>query len=78
MPTHAARSALIAAIQTVQSQNQNISDATQMDQVSIVSFDTAATVKQNFDEQLRHRDDGLHHAPSVQPTPRYAPAPRPA
>ena len=48
MPTHAARSALVAAIQTVQSRNQNISDTTQMDQVSIVSFDTAATVKQTL------------------------------
>ena len=48
MPTHAARSALIAAIQVVQTMNQNISDTSQMDWVSIVSFDTSARVVQKL------------------------------
>jgi Flp pilus assembly protein TadG len=48
MPTHAARSALIAAIQVVQTLNQNISDTTQTDWVSIVSFDTSARVVQTL------------------------------
>ena len=38
MPTHAARSALIAAIQVIQSLNQGISDSNQMDWVSIITF----------------------------------------
>ena len=42
MPTHAARSALIAAIQVVQNLNQTISDPNQMDWVSIITFDTSA------------------------------------
>jgi len=46
MPTHAARSALIAAIQVIQGRNQNISDTNQMDWVSIVTFDTAARIQQ--------------------------------
>ncbi len=48
MPTHAARSALIAAIQVVQTMNQNISDPNQMDWVSIVSLDTSARVVQTL------------------------------
>ncbi len=48
MPSHAARSALIAAIQVVQTMNQNISDTNQMDWVSIVSFDTSARVVQTL------------------------------
>jgi Flp pilus assembly protein TadG len=48
MPTHAARSALIAAIQVVQTMNQNISDPNQMDWVSIVSFDTSARIVQTL------------------------------
>ena len=38
-PTHAARRALIAAIQVIQSRNQGISNSNQQDRVSIVSFD---------------------------------------
>jgi hypothetical protein len=48
MPTHAARSALIAAIQVVQSLNQGISDPNQMDWVSIVTFDTTARIQQTL------------------------------
>jgi Flp pilus assembly protein TadG len=48
MPTHAARSALIAAMQVVQTQNQNISDTNQMDWVSIVTFDTSARIQQTL------------------------------
>ncbi len=66
MPSHAARSALIAAIQVVQTMNQNISDSNQMDWVSIVSFDTSAGSRTKIDEQLQYRDDGLHDAPGVQ------------
>ncbi len=48
MPTHAARSALIAAIQVVQTMNQYISDTNQMDWVSIVSFDTSSRTVQTL------------------------------
>lgn len=39
-PTHAARRALIAAIQVVKERNQGIPDLTQRDWVSIISFDS--------------------------------------
>ena len=39
-PVHAVRRALIAAIQVIKERNQNISDLTQRDWVSIVVFDT--------------------------------------
>jgi Flp pilus assembly protein TadG len=48
MPTHAARSALIAALQVVQTQNQNITDPNQMDWVSVVSFDTSPKIQQTL------------------------------
>jgi Flp pilus assembly protein TadG len=38
-PTHAARRALIAALQVIKERNQNISDPNQRDWVSIVTFD---------------------------------------
>ena len=38
-PTHAARRAMIAAIQVIKERNQNISDPNQRDWVSIVTFD---------------------------------------
>ena len=60
MPTHAMRCALIAAIQVVQTNNQTISDPNQQDWVSIITFDTAARDPTGIDQQLQHRDDGLH------------------
>jgi Flp pilus assembly protein TadG len=44
MPTHAARAALIAAIQAVRDLNQDISNPDRMDWVSIVTFDTSTKV----------------------------------
>ena len=43
MPTHAARRALIAAIQVVRDRNASISDVNQKDWVSIITFDAAST-----------------------------------
>jgi Flp pilus assembly protein TadG len=40
MPTHAARRAMIAAIQLIKERNQSISDANQQDWVSVISYDT--------------------------------------
>jgi Flp pilus assembly protein TadG len=39
-PTHAARRAIIAAIQLIKERNQNISDTNQCDWVSIITFDS--------------------------------------
>ncbi len=46
MPTHAARLALISALQVVQTRNQGISDPNQQDWVSIITFDTTARIQQ--------------------------------
>jgi Flp pilus assembly protein TadG len=43
MPTHAARRALISAIQVVRDRNQSISDVNQRDWVSIITFDSEST-----------------------------------
>lgn len=43
MPTHAARRALIAALQVIRDRNATISDVNQKDWVSIITFDSAST-----------------------------------
>ena len=52
MPTHAARCAIIAAIQVVQTQNQNISDTNQMDWVSIITFDKISSTSPKIQQAL--------------------------
>lgn len=43
MPTHAARRALIAALQVIRDRNASVSDVNQKDWVSIITFDSAST-----------------------------------
>ena len=47
MPTHAARRAMIAALQVIEDRNQTIADVNQKDWVSVIAFDTisAETIK---------------------------------
>ena len=52
MPTHAARCAIIAAIQVVQTQNQNVSDPNQMDWVSIITFDRLSSSSPKIQQAL--------------------------
>lgn len=55
MPTHAARRAMIAAIQVVRDRNQSMTDVNQKDWVSIITFDNinSETIKWS----LEHKDN---------------------
>jgi Flp pilus assembly protein TadG len=53
MPTHCARRAIISAIQVIKDRNQSITDSTQQDWVSMVTYEltTHAVVAHNLDDQ---------------------------
>jgi Flp pilus assembly protein TadG len=60
MPTHASRLAIIDALQVIKQRNQNISDSSQCDWVSIVTFDLTSdvvilhTLDNNYDTAMQN------------------------